>query len=346
MHANSVRAGQSRRVARPALPSRPISTAWPMSGAPRRRPRPTRKPNRSRRSRVRHSRSRPSSRSRRPSSRKISRPGRRARRRCPSAAMQAHAQAPVIPVVAQREPVYALDTGDKLRIVVFGQEGLSNSYFVDAAGQVTIPLIGAVTARGLTTQALARAVAAKLRAGFIREPHVAIEVETYRPFFILGEVTQPGQYPYVPNMTVETAVAIAGGFTPRAYRYDVKRRPADARGHRARPQLGAAAHARAARRHHRHQGTLVLRERIANVGWVRREARNPPRTRGTSAGELRFAQPTYSLFAISDASSGSRRSAATPPSPMLRGSCRARRSGSRARRPHRRRFRCRRCAST
>ena len=172
--------------------------------------------------------------------------------------MQAHAQAPVIPVVAQREPVYALDTGDKLRIVVFGQEGLSNSYFVDAAGQVTIPLIGAVTARGLTTQQLARAVAAKLRAGFIREPHVAIEVETYRPFFILGEVTQPGQYPYVPNMTVETAVAIAGGFTPRAYRYDVKHRPADARRHRARPQLGAAAHARAARRHHRHQGTLVL----------------------------------------------------------------------------------------
>ena len=131
-------------------------------------------------------------------------------------------QANAIPVVAPPAPPYGLDTGDKLRIVVFGQEGLTNSYFVDAAGQVTIPLIGAVTARGLTTQQLARAVAAKLRGGFIREPHVAIEVETYRPFFILGEVTQPGQYPYVPNMTVETAVAIAGGFTPRAYRYDVK----------------------------------------------------------------------------------------------------------------------------
>ena len=131
-------------------------------------------------------------------------------------------QANAIPVVAPPAPSYGLDTGDKLRIVVFGQEGLSNSYFVDAAGQVTIPLIGAVSARGLTTQQLARAVAAKLRAGFIREPHVAIEIETYRPFFILGEVTQPGQYPYVPNMTVETAVAIAGGFTPRAYRYDVK----------------------------------------------------------------------------------------------------------------------------
>jgi polysaccharide export outer membrane protein len=135
-----------------------------------------------------------------------------------------------VPVAAPlpAEPAYTLDTGDKLRLVVFGQDGLSNSYFVDAAGQVTVPLIGAVRARGLTTQQLARAIAQKLRAGFIREPHVAIEVETYRPFFILGEVTQPGQYPYVPNMTVETAVAIAGGYTPRAYRWDVKiDRPAE-----------------------------------------------------------------------------------------------------------------------
>jgi polysaccharide export outer membrane protein len=128
-----------------------------------------------------------------------------------------------VPVVGPPppEPPYLLDTGDKLRIVVFGQDGLSNSYFVDASGQITMPLIGVVNARGLSTQQLARAVAEKLRAGFIREPHVAIEVETYRPFFILGEVTQPGQYPYVPNMTIETAVAIAGGFSPRAHRWDV-----------------------------------------------------------------------------------------------------------------------------
>jgi polysaccharide biosynthesis/export protein len=117
---------------------------------------------------------------------------------------------------------YLLDSGDKLRVVVFGQDGLSNSYLVDPAGNITMPLIGAVAARGISTPDLARAVGARLRNGFIREPHVAIEVETYRPFFILGEVTYPGQYPFVPNMTVETAVAIAGGFTPRAYRYDVK----------------------------------------------------------------------------------------------------------------------------
>ena len=79
-----------------------------------------------------------------------------------------------------------------------------------------MPLIGAVQARDRTTAALAAAIAAKLRNGYIREPHVAVEIEAYRPFFILGEVTAPGQYPYVANMTAETAVAIAGGFTPRA----------------------------------------------------------------------------------------------------------------------------------
>jgi polysaccharide export outer membrane protein len=120
------------------------------------------------------------------------------------------------------DAAYQLDSGDRLRIVVFGQDGLSNSYIVDAAGNITMPLIGAVPARGTSTSELARVVGSRLRNGFIREPHVAIEVESYRPFFILGEVTYPGQYPFVPNMTVETAVAIAGGFTPRAYRWDVK----------------------------------------------------------------------------------------------------------------------------
>src|SRR5581483_11021424 len=75
---------------------------------------------------------------------------------------------------------------------------------------------GAVAARGYTTQDVARAIADRLRNGYIREPYVTAEIEAYRPFFILGEVTAPGQYPYVANMTVETAVAIAGGFSPRA----------------------------------------------------------------------------------------------------------------------------------
>jgi polysaccharide export outer membrane protein len=119
------------------------------------------------------------------------------------------------------EGQYTLDSGDRLRIVVFGQDGLTNSYLVSAGGYIDMPLIGSVAARGLTTDQLASRLSDKLRDGFIREPHVAVEIEGYRPFFILGEVTQPGQYPYVANMTAETAVAIAGGFTPRAFRNSV-----------------------------------------------------------------------------------------------------------------------------
>ncbi|MGD0418895.1 MAG: polysaccharide biosynthesis/export family protein [Xanthobacteraceae bacterium] len=119
------------------------------------------------------------------------------------------------------EGYYTLDSGDRLRIVVFGQDGLTNSYVVSAGGNIDMPLIGQVSARGLTTDQLAGRLAEKLRDGYIREPHVAVEIEAYRPFFILGEVTAPGQYPYVANMTAETAVAIAGGFTPRASRKNV-----------------------------------------------------------------------------------------------------------------------------
>jgi polysaccharide export outer membrane protein len=119
------------------------------------------------------------------------------------------------------EGYYTLDSGDRLRIVVFGQDGLTNSYVVSAGGNIDMPLIGQVSARGLTTDQLAGRLAEKLRDGYIREPHVAVEIEAYRPFFILGEVTAPGQYPYVANMTAETAVAIAGGFTARASRKNV-----------------------------------------------------------------------------------------------------------------------------
>ena len=125
---------------------------------------------------------------------------------------------------------YHLDAGDKLRVVVYGQEGLTNTYAIDAGGSITMPLIGSVPARGRTPAGLAAEIAARLRGGFIREPSVAVEVEAYRPFFILGEVAAPGQYPYVPNMTVESAVAIAGGFSPRALRDRVTVTHTDASG--------------------------------------------------------------------------------------------------------------------
>jgi protein involved in polysaccharide export with SLBB domain len=139
------------------------------------------------------------------------------------AAPDTYASVPVAIVTpAARERPYTLDTGDRLRVVVFGQDGITNSYAVDAGGKVNLPLIGAVTARGLTNQQLADAISARLKQGYVRDPHVSVEVETYRPFFILGEVTTPGQYPYVVNMTAETAIAIAGGFAPRAFKTTVE----------------------------------------------------------------------------------------------------------------------------
>jgi polysaccharide export outer membrane protein len=122
------------------------------------------------------------------------------------------------PMPVAHDAAYRLDAGDKLRVVVYGQEGLTNTYAIDAGGSITMPLIGSVPARGRTPAGLAAEITAKLRNGYIREPSVAVEIESYRPFFILGEVAAPGQYPYVPNMSVESAVAIAGGFSPRARR--------------------------------------------------------------------------------------------------------------------------------
>ncbi len=110
---------------------------------------------------------------------------------------------------------YTLASGDRIRVIVFGQDALSNSYAVDGGGRVSMPLIGLVDAQGRTTHDLEREIEAKLRGGFLREPKVSVEVEAYRPFFVLGEVTTAGQYPYINGMTVQNAVAVAGGFSPR-----------------------------------------------------------------------------------------------------------------------------------
>lgn len=116
---------------------------------------------------------------------------------------------------------YLLDAGDSVRVTVFEQTDLTNSYAVDKAGYIAFPLIGSVPARGKTTKQIEGIIAAKLRTGFIRDPDVAVEIDRYRPFFIMGEVGTAGQYVYVPGMTVQNAVAIAGGFSPRANQANV-----------------------------------------------------------------------------------------------------------------------------
>ncbi|UDL95119.1 polysaccharide export protein [Lichenihabitans sp. PAMC28606] len=122
---------------------------------------------------------------------------------------------------AQANAPYQLGSGDRLRIIVFGQDALSNSYSVSGAGTVSLPLAGDVRVGGLTTTQAERLIETRLRAGFLREPHVSVEVEAFRPFFILGEVTLPGQYPFVNGMTAQKAIAIAGGYTPRGFQGSV-----------------------------------------------------------------------------------------------------------------------------
>jgi len=111
---------------------------------------------------------------------------------------------------------YRVDSGDRLRVTVFDQKDLTNTYSVDQAGYVAFPLIGSVPARGRTLQELEGQIAAQLQKGYLRNPDVSIEVDRYRSIFVMGEVGQPGQYTYVPGMTVQNAIALAGGYTPRA----------------------------------------------------------------------------------------------------------------------------------
>jgi len=116
---------------------------------------------------------------------------------------------------------YVLDAGDRVRISVFEQASLTNSYSIDQSGYIAFPLIGAVAARGYTLQQIEGQIATKLRDGYIRNPDVTAEIDRYRPVFIMGEVGAAGQYSYVPGMTVQKAVAAAGGYTPRAQQRDV-----------------------------------------------------------------------------------------------------------------------------
>lgn len=126
----------------------------------------------------------------------------------------------VEPVALQSS--YRLGTDDRLRIIVFGQDDLSNIYTIDSDGRISMPLIGPVDVHGATTPDVEQRIARRLADGFIRNPNVSVEVQTYRPFYILGQVTSPGQYAYRSGITVKSAVAVAGGFTDRAARRRVR----------------------------------------------------------------------------------------------------------------------------
>lgn len=112
-------------------------------------------------------------------------------------------------------PEYRLGVGDELRVNVFGESSLSGDFVVNAQGRIILPLAGAVEAEGLAVDEFNDAVVAALQDGFLNDPRVSVEVLNYRPIFLLGEVTSPGEYPYSEGLTVINAVARAGGFTYR-----------------------------------------------------------------------------------------------------------------------------------
>jgi polysaccharide export outer membrane protein len=115
-----------------------------------------------------------------------------------------------------RPASYRLDTGDQIRVLVFDQEVMSRIYTVDDRGNISVPLIGNVVARGRSTDQLERAIASELRRRqIVAQAEVSVEVAVYRPFFVYGEIRAGGRYLYQPGMNVEMAIATAGGLTER-----------------------------------------------------------------------------------------------------------------------------------
>lgn len=113
-------------------------------------------------------------------------------------------------------PEYRLGSGDRVKVTVFGHDDLSGRFLVGGNGVVALPLIGKIRAGGLTVEELEARIVGALKPDYLKNPRVSIEVLNYRPFYIIGEVKQPGSYPYVSGMTVVNAIALAGGYTYRA----------------------------------------------------------------------------------------------------------------------------------
>lgn len=118
---------------------------------------------------------------------------------------------------APAQGAYHLGPGDTVRVIVVGEDTLTGEFRVSDSGSIAFPMLGFVPTSGLTPDALAERIrAALVNAELQNRPSVSVEITAYRPIFVLGEVSKPGQYPYQPGMTVVTAAAVAGGFTYRA----------------------------------------------------------------------------------------------------------------------------------
>jgi polysaccharide export outer membrane protein len=111
---------------------------------------------------------------------------------------------------------YRLGTGDKVRVTVYDEADLSGEFQIDATGFVRLPLIGQIKAGGMTAHDVEASIVTALSDGYLNDPKVNVEVTTYRPFYVVGEVLKPGEYPFANGMTASSAVALAGGYSPKA----------------------------------------------------------------------------------------------------------------------------------
>ncbi|RYG61984.1 MAG: polysaccharide export protein [Alphaproteobacteria bacterium] len=139
----------------------------------------------------------------------------KAKQKATEAAAEAALKSAVVQPRASLAPGQ-LGPGDKIRMTVFGEEDLSGEFEIDNTGSLSLPLVGEISARGLTQRELEKKLATVLEEGYLKSPRVNIEVLNFRPFFILGEVNKPGSYPYANDMNVINAVALGGGYTTRA----------------------------------------------------------------------------------------------------------------------------------
>jgi protein involved in polysaccharide export with SLBB domain len=134
------------------------------------------------------------------------------------------------PGASGRDADYRLGANDRVRIIVFGQPTLTGEFTLDGNGVLAFPLIGNVNAQGMTTGQLQQTIASRLDPDYLRNPSVSAEVITRRPFYVIGEVQKPGNYPYVTDMTALQAVAMAGGYTYRARQNNLYLKRLDANG--------------------------------------------------------------------------------------------------------------------
>jgi polysaccharide export outer membrane protein len=133
-----------------------------------------------------------------------------------AACSSAGSSLPLLEVTKTDDVNYRLGAGDKLHVVVAGADDLTGDYIVGDNGAVSLPLVGDVKAGGLTRAEVEHEMEQKLAQGYLKNPKVSLSILTYRPFYIYGEVTKPGEYPYASGMRVMSAVATAGGYTYRA----------------------------------------------------------------------------------------------------------------------------------